>query len=143
MNKFNKYWMNFNSLLIVAGLLALPFLPYARLVPPTPTNVLSYETSKFSTLVASKVFEASMSGKEKTFTDALIVTNATNKSKDFWVVLNEDVKEGVTSELDYNAYFSRNQSNVITLAPGESADVSVYISGKGDFKGTLVALSSL
>lgn len=135
MNKLAKYWNNVNLLVIVGIMLMLPFIPAARMYPPSaaPTNVLSAQVvnsaPQFSKVIASALVEATFSAKEstKSFEQVIKVSNSAGASS--WYKVSAASVD--PHYLDFSAVFSANGKDIIRLAPGESSFVTVKALSRG------------
>lgn len=143
MNKFFKYYSNFNALLIVAAFLMLPFVPFAKFSGKEAPLVLATKSSKFSEVYAFKVFESSLPAQisSKTYKDVLAISNNTSEKKSYKVVILEKSENVLVKP-----YFFSNNLDVVSLLPNESAGVFLDVEKVNEalpFKVTLEVLESL
>ncbi len=163
MKKLNKYLTGFNLLIVLFGLLALPFTPVVRLsTGKPPERVLSFKTaaedlsgnistlSNFSQVVATTVVEASMSKttKESIFNGVMRVENTSATEKKYKVYVTQEFGDDPSTKKNFEriAFFVSNSLDTVTLKPGQNDDVDLIVKSKSDknsAKFIVVVLSSL
>ncbi|MBI4091488.1 hypothetical protein HY419_01905 [candidate division WWE3 bacterium] len=135
MNKIHKYFMNFNILLFLGILLALPFLPYIKLggLPALKVwqadnqAVLSTSTKaeSFSEVALTKVVDLTFPQNlyRLEVSKVATISNSLKKPARFKVVV-EELSPGA---FEANGAFESNESSAIFLLPDEKAEVSLTV----------------